>query len=73
MSKLSKHVQMYRLIDSFIDAYPETQLAIEWRELTANGLVKAFMLALPVPKYEKELPERAQISLSIIKPLLGLG
>lgn len=73
MAKLSKNVQIYKLIDNFIDNYPETELAQEWRELTADGIVKRFELAIPVIKMEDKLPTRAQTSLSIIKPLLGLA
>jgi hypothetical protein len=73
MTKLSKSTQLYYLVDLFIDQHPETELAIEWRELISNGMVKAFMLAIPVPKMELRLSEKAKHDLSVIKPLLGLS
>lgn len=72
MSKPSKHQQLFKLIDNFVDEYPETSLAQEWREAEALGYVSKADFSIPVLRLECELPDSAKRALGIIKPLLGI-
>jgi hypothetical protein len=71
-NKPSKHQQLFKLIDGFIDNYPETSLAQEWREQEALGYTSMADYSVPVLRLECELPNLAQRALGVIKPLLGL-
>jgi hypothetical protein len=72
MAKMSKHQQLFKLIDNFVDEYPETSLAQEWRELEALGYVTKSEFSTAILRLEDELPGIAQRAIGVIKPLLGL-
>jgi len=72
MPKVSKNKQLFKLIDGFVDEYPATSLAQEWRELESQGYVTKSEFSVAILRLECELPSTAQQALGVIKPLLGL-
>ena len=64
---------LYSLIDTFVSEHPETELAKEWRELSADKAVSKFQYAESLRQLEPAVPEEIKGDLAHIKLLLSIA